>query len=268
MSDETFFDNGIRYASGGRFSTADIWRHPDTAVPTWEFIYMLKGQAFLYVGNERYTISEGAVTLFPPNIRHGGWKPSPGPVSFFWLHFSIDPAREQTVSALPRYRDFPDGTQLSVLCRQLLHFSVVREYPHAMSDAFMSMILTEYAVRLKKPEIQKESRLVSDVADWIRENCDRPLTARMVAEHFLYHEDYLSRLFRQKLGKTLKQYIDEIRMGRLRQLLLTTDEPLKSIALRTGFDDYKAFLKYFTYHESVTPTKLREQYYRMHQNHR
>ncbi len=170
--------------------------------------------------------------------------------------------------ALPRYAAFPEGTQLPVLCRQLLHFSEVREYPPEMSDALMGMILTEYAVRLGKTDTQPESRLVSDVSDWILSNCDLPLTAHSTAAHFLYNENYLSRLFRRKYGKTLKQFIDETRMRRLRELLLKTDESLKSIAARTGFSDYKAFLKYFVYHESVTPTQLREQLYKLHQNHR
>jgi len=92
------------------------------------------------------------------------------------------------------------------------------------------------------------------------------LTAAEVAGQFGYNEDYLTRIFRKKTGVGLKNWINKTRMDHLRTELLTTDAPLKTIAYNAGFSDYKAFLKYFTYHESITPTALREHFYHMHTN--
>ena len=55
-------------------------------------------------------------------------------------------------------------------------------------------------------------------------------------------------------------------MQTIKQLLLSTDLPLKEIARRCGFEDYACFLKFFSYHESLTPTQFRTAFYRQHTN--
>lgn len=261
---------GLRYDWGGKFTSRGAWIHPDTVTETWEFLYMLHGTTVLYEEETELRLSAGDALLFAPGKRHGGREKTGEEererVSFFWLHFYPDAAGHAMLSALPRYAHIGESSQIPLFCRQLLHVSVLSAYPRSMSDALMGMILTEYAVRTGEGEQSREERLLSDICEWIRINADRKLTVKEVAAQFEYQEDYLARVFREKLGMGLKPYIDNARMEKLRTLLLTTDEPLKSIAARTGFEDYKAFLKYFTYHGSMTPTKLREQYYRTHTN--
>ena len=38
------------------------------------------------------------------------------------------------------------------------------------------------------------------------------------------------------------------------------------MAKAAGFDDYRAFLKFFRYHEGLTPTEFRNLYYNTHTN--
>ena len=40
----------------------------------------------------------------------------------------------------------------------------------------------------------------------------------------------------------------------------------KEIAEKYGFSDYKYFLKYFKYHEGISPTEYRQTYYNLHMN--
>lgn len=41
---------------------------------------------------------------------------------------------------------------------------------------------------------------------------------------------------------------------------------MQEIAAKSGFSDYKLFLKYFRYHEGVTPSEFRSAYYKIHTN--
>jgi transcriptional regulator GlxA family with amidase domain len=138
-----------------------------------------------------------------------------------------------------------------------------------MNHLSAQLILMEYeSIATLSDEYGKDSRTAIKIEEWIRINSDRPLSVSAVAEHFGYNEDYISKLFRRESGVGLKAYIDSMRLLRIKGLLSTTAFPLQKISDECGFEDYKAFLKFFTYHEGVTPTKFRTQCYMTHDNNR
>ncbi|MDD7700214.1 MAG: helix-turn-helix domain-containing protein [Eubacteriales bacterium] len=56
------------------------------------------------------------------------------------------------------------------------------------------------------------------------------------------------------------------RLSCIQGLLLNTDYSLKAISGMCGFEDENAFVKFFKYHEGLTPTKYRNRYFRTHRN--
>ena len=58
------------------------------------------------------------------------------------------------------------------------------------------------------------------------------------------------------------------RMDYLKFLLTEREFTLTEIADRGGFADVKLFLKFFAYHEGITPTRFREVYKNGHTNNR
>ena len=104
------------------------------------------------------------------------------------------------------------------------------------------------------------------VAAWIDGNCHTAITETQIATQFGYNADYLNRLFKSSFSKSIKQYINERRIEYIKGLMLRSELPLKEIAIRSGFDEYKYFLKFFKYHEKITPTEFHKQYAKMHIN--
>ena len=97
---------------------------------------------------------------------------------------------------------------------------------------------------------------------------ERAIRVGEIAYALGYNPDYLARVFKKRTGDSIKAYIDDIKMNFIRNQLLSTDLPLERIALDFGFEDYKAFLKFLTYHEGITPTEFRESCYMTHKNNR
>ena len=62
--------------------------------------------------------------------------------------------------------------------------------------------------------------------------------------------------------------IDLCRCRTAKRLLLESDLSLYEIADRVGIPDYKLFLKFFKYHEGMTPSEFRTLYPSMHTNNR
>ena len=109
-------------------------------------------------------------------------------------------------------------------------------------------------------------RFAEQAAAWIRATAHLPLKSTDVAAHFGYNTDYLSRLFHRQFGKTLKQFIDEVRVEYIKSQLLNTNYTLMQLAEMTGFSDYKYFLKFFKYHPGLTPSQFYNTYSKTHIN--
>ena len=105
-----------------------------------------------------------------------------------------------------------------------------------------------------------------EVKEWTRRNKEKIQKSSEIASHFGYNEDYLCRIFKKHCGTSLKRYLDSVRLDGIKRELLVGSGTLLEISDTYGFTDYKYFLKFFKYHEGISPRKYRETYYNMHTN--
>ena len=221
----------------------------------------------MYTGDERFKAHPGDVFVLPADTEHGGGGDSDGRVSFIWMHFSVaDSAASDFLSSLPRIIPSVKETPIPNLARTLLHKSRLSLYKQDVLDATAVLFALEYETWGADISEKEGGELIHRAREWVRINSDKQLTVADVAAELGYNGDYLSALFKRKTGESLKSYIETMRMNALRTQLLTTDAPLKKISSDFGFQDYKAFLKFFTYHEGMTPTEYREACYMTHKN--
>ena len=254
---------GIEYKLAGRFTSREDWMHPTTRIPTWELIYMTEGEAYLFEGEREFYAKAGDAVFLKADTLHGGTKLSDGKVSFIWLHIlPRTPEMQSILKDLPTQVTDMLPTQLPVMMRQLLHRAHMNIYPSEANDLLSELIILEYRTFAdQRTESRSKERLIQSMCEWIRINSDKPITADALSAEFGYNKDYLTKLLKSATGKGIKAYIDSSKMNRARSLLAASDAPLSQIADLCGFEDYKAFLKFFTYHDGITPTEFRKSCY-------
>ena len=69
---------------------------------------------------------------------------------------------------------------------------------------------------------------------------------------------YLSRIFTEKLGKSPKQYLLDLRMEKAKTYLQSTSYTVQTIANSVGYPDIGAFSKMFSHYYGIPPTKVRK----------
>lgn len=250
------FEN-VHFIWCGLFSSEGQWQHPDVTINSWEIMLVVSGTVHIQVGEQEYCLEKDSVLLIPPGVRHKGTKLS-SDVSFYWAHVTDCPLE-------PMYLERCESYHLTLLLRQAMHFCNAPEKNPVACDYLARLILIEMDSQKKK---QAGNRKVQEIASWIRYRADRPLRTVDVADHFRYHPDYLNRLFRKELGVSLKQYIDNMRMEHIKNMLLNSTDQVQLIAERCGFSDYKYFLKFFKRHQKVSPSEFRNTYYFIDMNNR
>jgi AraC-like DNA-binding protein len=106
----------------------------------------------------------------------------------------------------------------------------------------------EYATHMDRIKYLTDSRLI-DIISYIKNNLDKDLSNKKLAEISFYAEDYIGQFFKSLTSQNLQEYVEKQRLEKAKQLLISTQETAQSIAYRTGFRDpayfSRRFRKYF-----------------------
>ena len=88
---------------------------------------------------------------------------------------------------------------------------------------------------------------------WVITNIDMVRTVSQMAEHLDISERHLTRLFRQELGMTPRQWLDRERVAKVRQLMEENKLPLKAMAQQSGFSCPDVMRRVFVKVTGMTP---------------
>ena len=246
----------IKFLNSGMMSTDGEYRHITRTITSTELIIMTGGELSMEVDGQVLTVRRGQVLRILPGELHGGVEYTRH-VSFIWMHFD-----GASPSELPERLTEPTNfDRVVLLARQVLHYAESEGYPEGITECILKALIAEVCYKGDEP-----GSLVASVKEWIRRRSDRQLRVGEIAESFGYNKDYLNRIFRKATGVGIKQYIDVTRLEAIKRQLLVSGERAEQIGTRCGFEDYKAFLKFFKYHSGMTPGEYREAYYRMYTN--
>ena len=250
------FENA-KYCSAGKFISNGKWIHPDRIITSHEIIFVTKGEVYINENGTEYHLKPNEVLFLQPNVRHFGYKPSTN-TEFFWLHWNDGPDLPPNI----KRRKIENSYTVSLYFRQLLEGCIIQK-PNEAFDYLTRLILIELLYNSKPPT---SNPIAEKAAALIRANRHTQLTEKQIADTLGYNSDYLNRIFKATFSKTVKQYINDTRIEYIKSLMLNEKLALKDVAHRAGFTDYKYFLKFFKYHEKITPTQFYKQYAKMHIN--
>ena len=89
---------------------------------------------------------------------------------------------------------------------------------------------------------------------------DPNLSLEDIAESLGIAPNYLSSLFSKSLGKKLFEYVNEVRLEKAIEMLLTTRETVNDIGEKSGFGSPRNFMRQFKKYTDMTPTAYRKQH--------
>lgn len=137
------------------------------------------------------------------------------------------------------------------------------EVRNAISAAWLTIMRNTADMprqRVAEGEITTQMR-VKRMVSFIYGNYSKSITLAEIAASASVSKSECNRCFRKYFGMTPFQFLNEHRMEHASQLLLTTSDPVKSIAVSCGFDDASYFIRLFKKIKGITPAE-----FRFHQN--
>ena len=239
----------------GLFKISEEWIHPEITKNSYEIIYVTEGVVYMYEDGVEYELHKGDLLLMRPYIMHRGYQKSTGETSFYWVHFQLEKA-EGCSDEYPGSAYFHTFTQAAIF-KELLHYSTSTIEKQYMRDITLLYLLGQMATH---NTVHNANKLTSDLYEWVRINASHKLTAKKVAQHFQYNQDYLSRIVNEQYSMTLKELINSFILQKANDYLCNTVYTVKQISEDLCFPSANAFVNYYKYHQGITPTSYRNTY--------
>lgn len=277
----------VSFSRAGKFEALqDDWIHSISKLEDFELIIVTKDTLYLQYQDTKYTIAEGEYLLLAPPSRRMGQKEldkirrgfQKSKCCFYWMHFNcqdISPRYALTQDRIVDGRNnilIPIHGKLPVPEKALLMMvqlqdSILSGYEHNYTDFLATLILCEIANQhllqyehTLVPKASGSRQLYNDIVGYINHKLREPIKVSDIAKKFDYNEKYLSRLFKQFAGMSLKQYITAQKMKTADFLLVDSSIPISEIASSLGFSSYHSFERAYVSTHAMTPTAYRQLY--------
>lgn len=248
---------------------------------TYEAYFLLEGERYFFIGRETYRIHAGTVVLIKREQIHktsmadkayhdrillqieGEWMDSylkahgmpEMEECFSYLGGALVPSDKEwdrLLEMLNRLREEMEGKQkwCELLIRQKMAEILVVLY-RSKQQADMEIIRTQL-----KAEGWKY-RKVSEIAAYLTEHCETGESLEEIAKRFYISKSYLTRIFREITGLTVREYVNAGRVRRAKNYLKNSKRSITEIADLTGFDSITYFERVFKRYADVSPLKYR-----------
>lgn len=122
--------------------------------------------------------------------------------------------------------------------------------------------LEQYARSNQKEQTAQQHNLIQKVSRHLEEHVQDNVTVKQLAEQFHMNSSYLSVLFKKEMGRTISDFVQEIRMNKAKDLLRDPNIKVYEVAEQVGFQTAAYFAFLFKKLTGTTPQEYRDYYYK------
>lgn len=232
--------------------------------------YFLKGSGRATVGDENYQFSKNSALFIPPGSRYRFTLQESSVMLVLNFDLNCDHAHlQESLGTVPLSSFEPEKVVHTPLpedfSRAFCRYAPrIYEPLKQCTDEFLledpyfretASALLKYALmELIRTPRGTASGTVAAVTDYIRLHyADAALNNSRIAEKLGYHPYHLSALMKRSTGRTLHESLLEHRIRIAKDLLLTTELDVNTVAWKCGFNSTAYFIKQFKTRVGTTP---------------
>ncbi|MFZ4861846.1 AraC family transcriptional regulator [Sphingobacterium sp. Mn56C] len=255
-----------------------------------EFIYIYKGSGTLFIGDCIQPFMAGDSVLIGANMPHY-WlfdevhnSDNALPIDCIVIHFKKDFAGKDFFF-LPELKQLKDliqkaekglfhknhkGAKLAMLFQELLASNSTHRLLYLLqalhnfsSLAVKQLVSANYSALNSNTDEQR----MNDIMEYIRNNYKMKIELDKLAKQAKMTKNSFCRYFKQRTGKTLIEFVSEIRISNACRQLKYSDMSIKEVCFDCGFNNFVSFHRMFKKQIGTTPVQFRNSIPLLKNNH-
>ena len=224
-------------------------------------MYFNSGTLTLLDGDSPIDAKEGDLVIFRANSRYAYTYRGGKPLSYFWAHFTGSEVesrlKEYSLECFPAVYSTENQNHIPHRFRTIFDTFSKQD---SMRERELSALLDRLLITASRSVIRNGERqcLLSSSLRYIGTNYSAEIRISKLAEMEHLSVSRYNYLFKEQLGIPPTKYILNLRMSSAKELLTSTDLPVKQIGIMCGYDDPHFFSKTFRGFYGVSPMEYRK----------
>ena len=229
--------------------------------------YITEGKGYLEYRKQKIPLQKGDIFLLIPGEVTYYFADNQTPWSYYWLgisgikaqeYFNLSSIHDTAYLRSPHTKAVGKFIGTIVKDAERLDESKASQL-HVISQLFELMHqLNALSPNLDQETISPSQKLYREAKHLIDIGYNsQDISIQYIADKLGVHRSYLSSIFKDFHKISPKEYLLEVRMNRAKELLKTTDQPIKIIAYSVGYLDPLHFSKAFRQYYDCSPSQCR-----------
>lgn len=243
-----------------------------------EMALILSGSGRYLVDGEYFSVREGDLLIFGPNVRHQALycPEAEVPATEFFVGFSDVHFQGLPENSIP----LPGGQVLThtagELRRKLFRLceamqeenAVCRQGRYYMLKAYLTemllLVLREQCEPVERPrgrafESVNRKYIVDQIVGYFEEHYSEKISLDQIAENMYLSPFYISKIFKSETGDTPIRHLIDIRLEKAMEFLESGfGGSIQEVAAKVGYDDAYHFSKLFKKRYGLSPSQVRK----------
>ncbi len=232
--------------------------------PYYIIEYPTKGRCHLEINGQEHLLKKNHIGGFGPDSQHHYRADKHAPMEHLFIAFTGEHAEELFQRSTLAEKGVVEISNLSDI--DFLMQSIIRKGLATSADTndlcnhYLRLLLLELAEQVPRTHDASQSLdTFLECKRFIEENFSWISSASEVAEECKITMRHLTRIFKQHGETTPHDYILRLKMNKACILLVSSEDSIKNIALRVGYEDPYHFSRNFKKTYKMSPKRYRQQ---------
>lgn len=259
---------GVKYFRRDGITYLDVRKsvnYKTSGVEHWheyfEIEYYYRGNGTVIMNGKPYPLARGNISFLTPTDFH--YVKTEGRVDVIRIAYVSDFLSPSYISKILSNTNKtyivtnPDETEF-ILERILREYDNPSQYSEDIIRSLMTVLIADALSKSSAPDINANYSFIHSAAEYIFRHYTENISLSHVAKLFGMSESHFSRLFKKAAGQTYKEYVTNLRLGMVKNLLKNSDLPITEIALTAGYTNLSHMSKMFKSVFGISPAKYRK----------
>ena len=232
------------------FRKMSILLHVPSFHNSYEFIYLLEGQAEAIVAGRKHLLSAGDLFILPPNHVHYYKKLGKDLLAYILVLGHNYSHHLRALHPNMSFELVSTDKEKNAKIKQLLDEWAVQEGGDLKNYGYANLFLDKCVEFFSKSQDVHDTpfdNLALQFIDYLQEHYKEPLRLETVAKHFGYSKIYFCALFKNLVGSSFLEVLNNIRMEKAVEIM--RDNPnkfsMETICEECGFTIISTFYRLY-----------------------